>query len=144
MEDGYQLSPAATKPEIEPIVFPDLKDVTEVALFRNIPLEIREDVSFWDSIGMVWKVMKKMPTIIWLLYQLVTLADGVKNMTIDKKTTISTVVAIIATVLGLFGKVMAPELQSMITDAIYVVWMTVIAIIGWYSGKPDKEEKAEK
>ena len=139
MEDEYQLSPAATKPEIEPIVFPDLKDVTEVALFRRIPLEIREDVSFWDSIGMVWKVMKKMPTIIWLLYQLVTLADGVKNMTIDKKTTIATVVAIVATICGLFGKSIAPELQSMITDAIYIVWGLVIAMIGWFTGKPEKE-----
>ena len=140
MEDGYQLSPAATKPEIEPIVFPDLKDVTEVALFRKIPLEIREDVSFWDSIGMVWKVMKKMPTIIWLLYQLVTLADGVKNMTIDKKTTIATVVAIVATICGLFGKSMAPELQSTITDAIYIVWGVVISLIGWFTGKPEEKK----
>ena len=140
MEDEYQLSPAATKPEIEPIVFPDMKDVTEVALFRRIPLEIREDVSFWDSIGMVWKVMKKMPTIIWLLYQLVTLADGVKKMTIDKKTTIATVVAIAATVLGLFGKEMAPELQSSITDAIYIVWGTVISLIGWFTGKPEEKK----
>lgn len=141
MEDRYQLSPSAIKPEIEPVVFPGPKDIVEATLFKKIPMEIRQDVSFWDSIGIVWKVMTKMPKIIWLLYQLITLADGVKNMTIDKKTTIATVVAIVATICGLFGKSMAPELQSTITDAIYMAWMAVIALIGWYTGKPEQEKK---
>ena len=60
-------------------------------------------------------------------------------MTIDKKTTIASVVAIVATICGLFGKAMPPELQSMITDAVYIVWGLVIAIIGWFTGKPEKE-----
>lgn len=142
--DEYPIS--KTEVYREPIVFKvrDFKDIPSQHINIIVPEPIAQDVSFWDQLGMVWNVMKKMPKIIWLLYQIVQLADGVKNMTIDKKTTISTVVAIIATILGLFGKAMAPELQSMITDAIYVVWMAVIAIIGWYSGKPDKEEKAEK
>ena len=136
--EEYQLSLSGIKPVIEPIVFPQVSEKIP-PMFEKIPMEIREDVSFWDSIGMIWKVVKKMPTIIWLLYQLVTLADGVKNMTIDKKTTIATVVAIVATICGLFGKSMAPELQSTITDAIYIVWGAVIALIGWFTGKPEKE-----
>lgn len=137
-EERYQLSLSGIKPIVEPIVFPSVSERIP-SILKKIPMEIQEDISFWDSIGMIWKVVKKMPTIIWLLYQLVTLADGVKNMTIDKKTTIATVVAIVATICGLFGKTMAPELQATITDAIYIVWGAVIALIGWFTGKPEKE-----
>ena len=123
----------------------------EIEYPENIPLpeKIIQDIydsyysySIWE---IIWWLIKRPAKIIKLIYGIVKLIDKVKIMTKDKsKTTFmataKVILALLATVIGLFGLNIPPDTQTALLAIVGAVYVIVDWVQGFFTkDKPEKK-----
>lgn len=102
---------------------------------------IQDDASFFSSLLSAFAkipLLKDLILSLIKLYREAKMATNQKDATTNKYAWVATLLVVVNTILGFFNFGLSPEVLGMVQTAVTSIIGAVIAVIAYYTGKPNE------